>query len=182
MRSINELEAVHGPLADVLPLSPLQEGLLFHAVRDGEADVYTLTARFDLSGPLDEVKLADAFETVIDRHPNLRAAFHYEQFERPVQIDPLLQLRPFLLGNVGADVERNPPVSTETVAGSACTWFGGHHRFGFLLAQLDGQGGGFDVAEHEVLAADPEGRVTVPRFDVDALRLRQGQRDRSTDE
>ncbi len=85
---INELEAVHGPLADVLPLSPLQEGLLFHAVRDGEADVYTLTARFDLSGPLDEVKLADAFETVIDRHPNLRAAFHYEQFERPVQIIP----------------------------------------------------------------------------------------------
>ncbi|XGU20047.1 condensation domain-containing protein [Rhodococcus sp. 3Y1] len=85
---INELEAVHGPLADVLPLSPLQEGLLFHAVRDGAADVYTLTARFDLSGPLDEAKLADAFETVIDRHPNLRAAFHYEQFERPVQIIP----------------------------------------------------------------------------------------------
>ncbi len=32
--------------------------------------------------------MADAFETVIDRHPNLRAAFHYEQFERPVQIIP----------------------------------------------------------------------------------------------
>ncbi|WP_374230423.1 amino acid adenylation domain-containing protein [Rhodococcus sp. ARC_M6] len=85
---INELESVHGPLADLLPLSPLQEGLLFHAVRDGAADVYTLTARFDLSGPLDEARLADAFETVIDRHPNLRAAFHYEQFARPVQAIP----------------------------------------------------------------------------------------------
>ncbi|MDI9915299.1 non-ribosomal peptide synthetase [Rhodococcus sp. IEGM 1379] len=85
---INELELIHGPLADVLPLSPLQEGLLFHAIRDGAADVYTLTARFDLGGPLDEARLADAFETVIDRHPNLRAAFHYEQFARPVQAIP----------------------------------------------------------------------------------------------
>lgn len=85
---INELESIHGPLADLLPLSPLQEGLLFHAVRDGVADVYTLTARFDLTGPLDDARLADAFETVIDRHPNLRAAFHYEQFDRPVQAIP----------------------------------------------------------------------------------------------
>ncbi|MFE4502176.1 amino acid adenylation domain-containing protein [Rhodococcus sp. NPDC056743] len=85
---IDELESIHGPLADLLPLSPLQEGLLFHAVRDGVADVYTLTARFDLTGPLDDGRLADAFERVIDRHPNLRAAFHYEQFDRPVQAIP----------------------------------------------------------------------------------------------
>ncbi|MBP2190360.1 non-ribosomal peptide synthetase [Nocardia goodfellowii] len=85
---IDELEAVHGPLADLLPLSPLQEGLLFHAVRDGENDVYTLTARFDLTGPLDADRLVRAFDRVVARHSNLGAAFHYEQFERPVQAIP----------------------------------------------------------------------------------------------
>ncbi|MEV6276093.1 amino acid adenylation domain-containing protein [Nocardia sp. NPDC051832] len=85
---IDELEALHGPLADLLPLSPLQEGLLFHAVRDGENDVYTLTARFDLTGPLDADRLVHAFDRVVARHSNLGAAFHYEQFDRPVQAIP----------------------------------------------------------------------------------------------
>ncbi|MEV0246180.1 amino acid adenylation domain-containing protein [Nocardia sp. NPDC050712] len=85
---IDELEALHGPLADLLPLSPLQEGLLFHAIRDGENDVYTLTARFDLTGPLDADRLVQAFDQVVARHSNLGAAFHYEQFDRPVQAIP----------------------------------------------------------------------------------------------
>ncbi|MFI5716315.1 amino acid adenylation domain-containing protein [Nocardia sp. NPDC051750] len=87
-RSIDELAAVHGPIADVLPLSPLQEGLLFHALRDGAADVYTLTARFELSGPVDPDRLAAAFAGVLRRHPNLGAAFHYDQVDQPVQVIP----------------------------------------------------------------------------------------------
>ncbi|WP_416565369.1 amino acid adenylation domain-containing protein [Nocardia testacea] len=83
-----ELSAAYGPVADVLPLSPLQEGLLFHALRDGAADVYTLTARFELAGPLDPGRLGAAFTTVLGRHPNLGAAFRYEQFDRPVQVIP----------------------------------------------------------------------------------------------
>ncbi|MEU7214215.1 non-ribosomal peptide synthetase [Nocardia iowensis] len=85
---IDELEAVHGPLAALLPLSPLQEGLLFHAIRDGAADVYTLTARIDLSGPLDAQRLMTAFDGVVARHPNLGAAFHYAALDRPVQAIP----------------------------------------------------------------------------------------------
>ncbi|WP_328391983.1 non-ribosomal peptide synthetase [Nocardia sp. NBC_00416] len=87
-RNAAELAAAHGPIADVLPLSPLQEGLLFHALRDGAADVYTLTARFELAGPVDPERLAAAFATVLTRHPNLGAAFHYEQVDQPVQVIP----------------------------------------------------------------------------------------------
>ncbi|WP_327147783.1 non-ribosomal peptide synthetase [Nocardia sp. NBC_01329] len=86
--STAELAAAYGPIADVLPLSPLQEGLLFHALRDGAADVYTLTARFELSGPVDPDRLGAAFATVLRRHPNLGAAFRYEQFDEPVQVIP----------------------------------------------------------------------------------------------
>ncbi|MEU0542173.1 amino acid adenylation domain-containing protein [Nocardia sp. NPDC005978] len=88
-RQIDELTAEYGPIADVLPLSPLQEGLLYHALRDGEADVYTMTARFDLTGPADPARLAAAFARVVERHPNLGAAFCYEQFDQPVQVVPL---------------------------------------------------------------------------------------------
>ncbi|MEV6554341.1 amino acid adenylation domain-containing protein [Nocardia sp. NPDC051756] len=85
---IDTLEAAHGPLAELLPLSPLQEGLLFHAIRDGAADVYTLTARVDLHGPLDGQRLSAAFDTVVRRHPNMAAAFHYADLDQPVQAMP----------------------------------------------------------------------------------------------
>ncbi|WP_432534345.1 non-ribosomal peptide synthetase [Kineococcus esterisolvens] len=87
-RAVDALEELHGPLEDVLPLSPLQEGLLFHALHDGAADAYTLTARLDLAGPLDPARLETALAGVLDRHPNLRAAFHHEGLDRPVQALP----------------------------------------------------------------------------------------------
>ncbi|MEV0080744.1 amino acid adenylation domain-containing protein [Nocardia neocaledoniensis] len=86
--TIDALEAAHGPLADLLPLSPLQEGLLFHAIRDGADDVYTLSARVDLHGPLDSARLSAAFDTVVRRHPTMAAAFHYEGLDQPVQAVP----------------------------------------------------------------------------------------------
>lgn len=85
---IDQLERLHGPLEDLLPLSPLQEGLLFHAVRDGAEDVYTLLARFDLVGSLEEERLEAAVNGLHRRHPNLRAGFHYAGFDRPVQAIP----------------------------------------------------------------------------------------------
>ncbi|WP_432587793.1 amino acid adenylation domain-containing protein [Streptomyces sp. HD1123-B1] len=74
---IDRLEAAHpGGLADVLPLSPLQEGLLFHALYDERgADVYNVQMALDLRGELDPAVLRDAARTVLRRHDNLRAAF-----------------------------------------------------------------------------------------------------------
>ncbi|MFC9965877.1 amino acid adenylation domain-containing protein [Nocardia ignorata] len=86
--TIDALEDSHGPLSELLPLSPLQEGLLFHAIRDGADDVYTLSARVDLHGPLDGPRLSAAFDTVVGRHPTMAAAFHYEDLDQPVQAVP----------------------------------------------------------------------------------------------
>lgn len=76
-------------IADVLPLSPLQEGLLFHAARQtGGPDPYLVQARF-LTGPaITGETVRAALAAVLDRHPNLRACFRHEGLDRPVQVVP----------------------------------------------------------------------------------------------
>ncbi|WP_460366569.1 amino acid adenylation domain-containing protein, partial [Actinocorallia lasiicapitis] len=74
-------------LEDILPLSPLQQGFFFHAKYDDQ-DVYTAQLVLDLEGPLDVAALRGAAETLLRRHPNLRAAFTDQDVSRPVQVIP----------------------------------------------------------------------------------------------
>ncbi|MFQ2875479.1 non-ribosomal peptide synthase/polyketide synthase [Mycobacterium sp. MS3] len=84
-RQIDELER-HYRVADVLPLTPLQRGLLFHtgAAQD---DVYAVQLAFTVTGPLDPERLRAAVQAVVVRHPHLCARFS-ENFDEPVQIIP----------------------------------------------------------------------------------------------
>ncbi|MBO0675928.1 amino acid adenylation domain-containing protein [Mycolicibacterium sp. S2-37] len=75
-------------IADVLPLTPLQQGLLFLAgTAQGDDDVYAVQLSITLSGPLDRDQLCEAVQTVVTRHPNLAARFS-QKFADPVQIIP----------------------------------------------------------------------------------------------
>ncbi|MFD6794919.1 MULTISPECIES: amino acid adenylation domain-containing protein [Prauserella salsuginis group] len=64
-------------VADVLPLSPLQELMLQHSRRvpTGERDPYTVQAAFSLTGRVDVDALHAAACDLLRRHPNLGAAF-----------------------------------------------------------------------------------------------------------
>ena len=86
-QQIDELDE-HYEIADILPLTPLQQGLLFHAsTAQGGDDVYAAQLTFTVTGPLDRHGLHDAVRTVVNRHPHLAARF-CPQFEQPVQIIP----------------------------------------------------------------------------------------------
>ncbi|WP_103036223.1 amino acid adenylation domain-containing protein, partial [Mycobacterium avium] len=75
-------------VADILPLTPLQQGLLFHATGShAEGDVYAVQLSVTLRGALDPHRLHRALHTVVTRHPNLAARFCPELGE-PVQIIP----------------------------------------------------------------------------------------------
>ena len=93
-------------IADVLPLTPLQQGLLFHAsTAQGGDDVYAVQLDITLSGRLDQHRLRDAVQTVVNRHPNLAALF-CSQFDEAVQIipaNPVVPWRYIVAG--GGDVE-----------------------------------------------------------------------------
>ena len=83
---IDTWEQHHGPLADVLPVSPLQEGLLYHALSGGSG--YVLSAGVDLRGPVDADRLHRAFRATLARHDLLRARFDGESLDEPAQLIP----------------------------------------------------------------------------------------------
>ncbi|MQA07681.1 MAG: amino acid adenylation domain-containing protein [Pseudonocardiaceae bacterium] len=74
------------PVRDIWPLSPLQEGLFFHASYDtGGLDVYTAQATFDFARTLDLPRLRAACATLLARNPSLRAGFTSDGLPCPVQ-------------------------------------------------------------------------------------------------
>ncbi|MET8877269.1 amino acid adenylation domain-containing protein [Nocardia sp. NPDC004604] len=75
-RQIESWERVYPNLADVWPLSPLQYGLLFHALYDTDtADGYTVQSLLTLAGTVDSARLRSAAQALLERHENLRVAF-----------------------------------------------------------------------------------------------------------
>src|SRR5215213_2719522 len=84
---IERLEAEYPKIEDILPLSPLQEGPLFHALYDAQGpDVYTVQLELELEGRLDPAVLEASLQAVVARHASLRSGFRHEQLSRPVQV------------------------------------------------------------------------------------------------
>ncbi|MEO3972428.1 amino acid adenylation domain-containing protein [Streptomyces sp. CAU 1734] len=76
-------------LAEVWPLSPLQEGLLFHAEYGGQGpDLYTLQRTDLLEGSIDAGRLRTSWQALLNRHPALRASFHRRKSGGTVQLIP----------------------------------------------------------------------------------------------
>ncbi|MER6666691.1 amino acid adenylation domain-containing protein [Amycolatopsis japonica] len=75
-REVADVEALVPNLHDIWPLSPLQEGLLFHAADERGPDVYAGLRTLALDGPLDVARFRASWQTLLDRHPALRASFH----------------------------------------------------------------------------------------------------------
>ncbi|WP_067819235.1 non-ribosomal peptide synthetase [Nocardia inohanensis] len=76
-------------LEDVLALSPLQEGLFSLSRLTGDGiDLYTMQFVVDIDGPVDLELLRRSAQAMLDRHPNLKAAFWDKDVPRPVQIVP----------------------------------------------------------------------------------------------
>ena len=93
-QQIDELQRQYR-IADVLPLTPLQQGLLFHASTAQDSDdVYAVQLDITVAGGLDPHRLRDAVHTVVTRHPNLVARFSH-QFDEPVQIIPADPVAPW---------------------------------------------------------------------------------------
>ncbi len=77
---------------DVYPLSPMQAGMLFHALLDPFSHAYFQQTAFRLQGQLDIPLVEKSLNELVTRHDILRTAFVHKDIVRPLQI--VLKNRP----------------------------------------------------------------------------------------
>ncbi|MEH2191209.1 MAG: condensation domain-containing protein [Nostoc sp.] len=68
------------------PLSPMQEGILFHTLYAPDSGVYFNQTLCTLHGNLNVSAFEQAWQQVVVRHPILRTAFVWEGIKEPIQV------------------------------------------------------------------------------------------------
>ncbi|MDH0896152.1 MULTISPECIES: non-ribosomal peptide synthetase, partial [unclassified Pseudomonas] len=83
-----QLDALPVParnIEDVYPLSPMQQGMLFHTLYEQAAGDYINQLRVDVDG-LDAERFQAAWQATVAVHDILRAAFAWQGLEAPIQV------------------------------------------------------------------------------------------------
>lgn len=72
-------------IEDIYPLSPMQQGMLFHSLLAPNSGAYLVQVCFEIHESLDLSRFKQAWQQVVDRHSILRTAFAWEQLDQPLQ-------------------------------------------------------------------------------------------------
>ncbi|MDQ0273893.1 non-ribosomal peptide synthetase, partial [Cytobacillus purgationiresistens] len=70
----------------IYPLSPMQEGMLFHALYSKESNAYLEQIRLEIDKSINVQVFEECFNKLIARHDILRSIFIHEGVPRPVQV------------------------------------------------------------------------------------------------
>src|SRR5437868_6353243 len=79
MTEKNDIEAVY-------PLSPMQQGILFHSLLDPESGQYFIQVSCTLRSEIDAEAFEQAWQQVAARHSILRTAFVWKNLDRMLQV------------------------------------------------------------------------------------------------
>src|SRR5262249_39838870 len=85
-KQLDELLSTRDDVADLLHLSPMQQGMLFHILYAADTDVYLGQFSCALQGELDVAARGSAWQQTVDRHEVLRASFVGENLDEPHQL------------------------------------------------------------------------------------------------
>ncbi|WP_162150808.1 MULTISPECIES: non-ribosomal peptide synthetase [Methylosinus] len=103
---VERLKAVHGDAQDIYPLTPMQEGMLFHALSQQGTGLYLMQDRYEIKGALDIDAFLEAWRRVIDRHDILRTSFDWSSEGRPHQIVHRAAALPFEVTDLSGATEQ----------------------------------------------------------------------------
>ena len=73
-------------IEDIYPLSPMQEGMLFHSLLEPEADHYFVQLVCSLNGSLVMPAVTKSLNDIVARYAILRTIFLYKGYGRPLQL------------------------------------------------------------------------------------------------
>jgi amino acid adenylation domain-containing protein len=68
------------------PLSPMQQGMLFHTIYALESGMYFVQLSCTIDGNLNALAFQRAWQRLVERHPVLRTAFVWDKIEKPLQV------------------------------------------------------------------------------------------------
>ncbi len=83
---LTHLQNQYPQIEAAYPLSPTQEGMLFHALSDNEADVYFEQLSYDFEGKMNVDLFQQAWRMAQQRHNILRTAVVWKGLTRPLQM------------------------------------------------------------------------------------------------
>ncbi|MEU7187240.1 amino acid adenylation domain-containing protein [Streptomyces sp. NPDC039022] len=119
-------------LAEVWPLSPLQEGMLFHAgFGDQGPDVYVIQRTLTIDGPLDADRWHASWQALLGRHAALRASFHRRKSGEAVQLVSREAVLPWREADLSGLPEADALAEVGRLAADACA-----ERFDLGVAPL----------------------------------------------
>ncbi|MEV5594487.1 amino acid adenylation domain-containing protein [Streptomyces sp. NPDC052496] len=119
-------------LAEVWPLSPLQEGMLFHAgFGEQGPDVYVIQRTLTIDGPLDTARWRASWQALVARHAALRASFHRRKSGEAVQLVSREAALPWQETDLSGLPEADALAETGRLAADACA-----ERFDLGVAPL----------------------------------------------
>ncbi len=73
-------------IENIYPLSPMQQGILFHSLLAPDAGAYVPQVCITVDGLTDVIAFQKSWEEVFRRHSILRTAFRWEKRDRPFQV------------------------------------------------------------------------------------------------
>ncbi|HVS00273.1 MAG TPA: condensation domain-containing protein, partial [Thermoanaerobaculia bacterium] len=85
-RELDHLLGTEWGIEDVYPLSPAQEGMLFHSLFETSSGTYVGQLLCSLRGDHDAGLLKAACQQLADHRPLLRTSLHWQGLERPLQV------------------------------------------------------------------------------------------------
>ncbi|WP_156333275.1 non-ribosomal peptide synthetase, partial [Pseudomonas sp. NBRC 111119] len=85
-RQLDSLPFAAARIEDIYPLSPMQQGMMFHTLFDQQGNDYINQLRVDVQG-LDRLRFEAAWQATVLAHDTLRSAFIWQgDVARPVQV------------------------------------------------------------------------------------------------
>lgn len=85
-RALDTLVAAHPGIEDVFPLSPVQQGMLYHSLLHPESAHYRDQQELRVTGRIDVDAFQAAWGDVVARHPALRSAVVWRGVPQPVHV------------------------------------------------------------------------------------------------
>ncbi|OUL26116.1 non-ribosomal peptide synthetase [Nostoc sp. 106C] len=73
-------------IENIYPLSPTQQGILFHTLYAPKSGVYVVQSCYTFSKTLNIAAFKQAWQQVINQHPILRTSFYWKQHKEPFQV------------------------------------------------------------------------------------------------